>query len=178
MVKANRLNSSTGRVDILLWVWMHSSPYLRQCRKDRIHNAYIQGDVRQLPFADNSFDIVICLEVLEHLEREDGEKLLKELERVAKRQVILSTPVGKYKQGVFDGNPHQEHKYIWNPDEMKEKGYRIKGIGLRNLGGKAGVESQHSQAVQWLVNILWVLTGPFTHYFPGMAGDMVCIKRT
>jgi ubiquinone/menaquinone biosynthesis C-methylase UbiE len=116
-------------------------PYLRQCRKDRIHNAYVQGDVRHLPFADKSFDVVICLEVLEHLEREDGEKLLKELERVAKRQVILSTPVGKYKQDVFDGNPHQEHKHIWNPAEMKEKGYRVKGIGLKNLGGKAGVES-------------------------------------
>lgn len=151
-------------------------PYLRQCQKDKIHNAYIQGDVRQLPFADNSFDLVICLEVLEHLEREDGEKLLKELERVAKRQVILSTPVGKYKQGVFDGNPHQEHKYIWNPNEMKQRGYRVKGIGLRNLGGKAGVESPHSTLVQWLVNILWVLTGPLTYSSPKIAGDMVCIK--
>jgi SAM-dependent methyltransferase len=152
-------------------------PYLSQCQKDKIYSAYVQGDVRQLPFADNSFDVVICLEVLEHLEKEDGENLLKELERVAKRQVILSTPVGKYKQDVFDGNPHQEHKHIWNPDEMKEKGYRVNGIGLRNLGGKAGVQSPHSAPVQWLVNILWVLTGPLTHYFPGIAGDMVCVKK-
>ena len=151
-------------------------PYLRECLTQKIHNAFVQGDVRLLPFADHSFDSVICLEVLEHLERADGEKLLKELERVASKQVILSTPVGKYQQGVFDGNPHQEHKYIWQPSEMKNKGYKIKGVGLRNLSGKAGIESKHSAPVQVLFNILWVLTGPFTHYFPDMAGDMVCIK--
>jgi len=152
-------------------------PYLKQDLKEKIHNAYVQGDVRFLPFADRSFDSVICLEVLEHLERADGELLLKELERVAAKQVIISTPVGNYKQGVFDGNPLQEHKYIWNPIEMKEKGYSVKGIGMRNLGGKAGVESKHSAPVQVLVNVLWALSSPFTHYFPNMAGDMVCIRH-
>jgi SAM-dependent methyltransferase len=151
-------------------------PYLREDVKAKIHNAYVQGDVRLLPFADRSFDSVICLEVLEHLERADGELLLKELERVAAKQVILSTPVGIHKQGVYDGNPHQEHKYIWDPAEMKAKRYKVKGIGMRNLGGKAGVESKDSAPIQLLVNILWVLTSPFTHYFPKMAGDMVCIK--
>lgn len=151
-------------------------PYLSECQKDKIHGAFVRGDVRFLPFADRSFDIVICLEVLEHLERTDGQKLLQELERVAVKQVILSTPVGKYQQGVFDGNPYQGHKYIWSPAEMKEKGYKVKGAGLRNLGGKAGVESRHSLPVQLLVNILWIVTGLFTYYFPNMAGDMVCIK--
>jgi SAM-dependent methyltransferase len=152
-------------------------PYLRADLQAQIHSAYVQGDVRLLPFADRSFESVICLEVLEHLEKEDGEKLLRELERVASKRVILSTPVGKYKQGVFDGNPHQEHKYIWNPVQMKVKGYKVKGIGWHNLGGEAGVESSRSMPVQVLVNILWVLTSPFTHYLPNMAGDMVCIKQ-
>jgi SAM-dependent methyltransferase len=151
-------------------------PYLRKDLVEKIHNAYVQGDVRFLPFADHVFDSVICLEVLEHLERSGGEQLLQELERVARKQVIVSTPVGKYKQGVFDGNPHQEHKYIWDPVEMEEKGYKVKGVGLKNLGGKAGVESKDSAPIQLLVNVLWVLTSPFTHYFPKMAGDMVCIK--
>jgi SAM-dependent methyltransferase len=153
------------------------APYLKQCRENRIHNAYVQADVRQLPFADNYFDSVICLEVLEHLEKEEGILFLNELERVASRQVICSTPVGDYKQDIFDNNPYQEHKYIWNPDEMKEKGYKVKGVGLRNLGGKAGVQSPHSRPVQWLVNILWVLSSLFSYSCPKIAGDMVCIKK-
>ncbi len=151
-------------------------PYLRQCRGEKIHDAYIQGDVRHLPFADNSFDTVMCLEVLEHLEKSDGDLLLRELERVASRQVILSTPVGIYEQAEFDGNPHQEHKYIWQPQQMKELGYSIRGIGLRNISGHAGVHSPHSVPVQVMINILWVLSSPFSYFYPRLAGDMVCVK--
>lgn len=97
-------------------------PYLRECERQRIHNQHILCDIRNLPFRDKSFDVVLCLEVLEHLEREDGGKLLREMERTAKKQVILSTPVGKYKQVSYEDNPHQEHKHIWSPDEMQALG--------------------------------------------------------
>lgn len=43
-----------------------------------------------LPFADDSFDLVVCCEVLEHLE--DPRSALRELARVSHRKVIVSTP--------------------------------------------------------------------------------------
>lgn len=49
-----------------------------------------QGNIYNLPYADNSFDLVLCTEVLEHLE--DPEKGLKELVRVAKKYLIISVP--------------------------------------------------------------------------------------
>ncbi len=70
--------------------------YLDEAKGKGVYQELILGDVRHLPLKDKSFDVVICMEVLEHLEKVDGEKLLGELERVAKRQVLLSTPVGKY----------------------------------------------------------------------------------
>lgn len=152
-------------------------PYLRLCQKDKIHNAYIQGDVRHLPFTNKSFDLVLCLEVLEHLEKQDGENLLQELERVATRQIILSTPAGDYKQDAYDSNPNQEHKYIWNPLEIKVKGYRTIGVGLKNLSGKSGIQSPLPKFLRFLPDILWVLSGPFTYFLPGLAGDMICIKN-
>jgi len=48
------------------------------------------GDINILPYDNNCFDIVICSEVLEHLER--PEKALKEIERVSKRYCLLSVP--------------------------------------------------------------------------------------
>ena len=51
---------------------------------------YIQGDIAQMPFQDNSFDIVICTEVLEHLEK--PESALKELIRVAKKFLFITVP--------------------------------------------------------------------------------------
>ena len=50
----------------------------------------IQGNVYEIPFQDNSFDLVISSEVLEHLEN-PGQGL-KELCRVCKRYALLSVP--------------------------------------------------------------------------------------
>lgn len=49
-----------------------------------------EGDICDLKYKDNSFDLVICSEVLEHLE--DPQKALKELVRVSKKYILLSVP--------------------------------------------------------------------------------------
>lgn len=48
------------------------------------------GNIYHLPYKDNSFDLIICTEVLEHLE--DPKKALSEIQRVSSRYVILSVP--------------------------------------------------------------------------------------
>ena len=44
----------------------------------------------ELPYADASFDVVVCCEVLEHLD--DPARGLAELARVARHRVLISTP--------------------------------------------------------------------------------------
>ncbi|HUD04433.1 MAG TPA: class I SAM-dependent methyltransferase [Patescibacteria group bacterium] len=50
----------------------------------------IKGTIYELPYKDNSFDLVLCTEVLEHLE--SPEKALKELVRVSKKYLVISVP--------------------------------------------------------------------------------------
>lgn len=50
------------------------------------------ASVTELPFADGQFDVVCCFETLEHLPWEDFVPALRELKRVARRQVLLSLP--------------------------------------------------------------------------------------
>ncbi|MDO8264934.1 MAG: methyltransferase domain-containing protein [Candidatus Parcubacteria bacterium] len=52
----------------------------------------IVSDVLEIPLKDDSFDVVLCAEVLEHLDFEKFEPALKELKRVAKKYLILSLP--------------------------------------------------------------------------------------
>lgn len=47
-------------------------------------------DGRHLPFAAGSFDAALCLEVLEHVE--DPRAFLREVQRVAPKQLIVSVP--------------------------------------------------------------------------------------
>lgn len=60
------------------------------CRGFRVR--YVQADLQSLPFRDNSFDVVVSCETLEHLEC--PERGIGELVRVAKNdaELILTTP--------------------------------------------------------------------------------------
>ncbi|MHC4911996.1 MAG: class I SAM-dependent methyltransferase [Planctomycetota bacterium] len=51
---------------------------------------HIEGSIYELPFADNSFDTVMCSEVLEHLTEPD--KGIRELLRVCRRWLVVSVP--------------------------------------------------------------------------------------
>ena len=52
--------------------------------------AFVQGDIYAIPFEKNEFDLVLCTEVLEHLERPD--RALRELTRVASHTILLTVP--------------------------------------------------------------------------------------
>jgi ubiquinone/menaquinone biosynthesis C-methylase UbiE len=51
---------------------------------------FCQGSIYNLPFQDNTFDLVLALEILEHLEF--PEKAIVELNRVSKEWILLSVP--------------------------------------------------------------------------------------
>ncbi|MBU2579481.1 class I SAM-dependent methyltransferase [Candidatus Parcubacteria bacterium] len=50
------------------------------------------ADVMKMPIDNNSFSVVLCAEILEHLPFKDFEKALLELKRVTKKYVVLSLP--------------------------------------------------------------------------------------
>jgi O-antigen biosynthesis protein len=53
---------------------------------------FVAGDVRELPFRDDSFDLAVCFETIEHVP--DPERVLAELRRVmaADALLLVSTP--------------------------------------------------------------------------------------
>jgi 2-polyprenyl-3-methyl-5-hydroxy-6-metoxy-1,4-benzoquinol methylase len=73
------------------------------------------GDVRDLPFPDDSFDLVVCFEVIEHVE--DQDRSLDELRRVLAPGGVLA--ISSPNPAVYvPGNPH--HKRELGPDELRD----------------------------------------------------------
>jgi len=79
--------------------------YLRRARvvlKNEKKTEIQQASIYKLPFEDNTFDAVICSEILEHLD--DEATALKEIYRVLKPKGIFLASV-----------PHQSFPFLWDP---------------------------------------------------------------
>ena len=81
--------------------------------------------IEALPFEDDSFDLVLCLEVLEHVPEPGA--ALAELARVCSGRIVLSVPDepwfrlgslarGKYLRGLGD---HPEHVNHWSQRSLR-----------------------------------------------------------
>lgn len=74
-------------------------------------------DGYKLDFPDNSFDVISCVDTLEHVE--DYDRFLKELMRVSRRGVFISTPNKRPEYTNPDGTPKNYwHLREWTPEEL------------------------------------------------------------
>jgi len=102
-------------------IWL---PYLEKLHPLNIYNELIQADAPYVPLKSKSIDIALACEVLEHLPKGQGNILLKELERVTKKLIVISTPLN-YPQKDVHGNPYERHVTEWAPDELKQLGFKV-----------------------------------------------------
>ena len=103
------------------------------CRERVPAFSFQEASVYALPFDDDAADLVICLEVLEHLD--DPARGLAELARVARGRVLVSVPwepwfrLGSLARGKYLatlGN-HPEHVQAWSPGSFRRF---LEGSGL------------------------------------------------
>jgi SAM-dependent methyltransferase len=96
---------------------------------DKMHPDILMDVTKMpLPLTDKSVDVVLLLDFIEHLSRDDGETFLVEVERVCKRCMILLTPLlwDRNEKNVLNpgfwsyGNPANLHRSLWNLEDFKD----------------------------------------------------------
>lgn len=87
---------------------------------------FIQGRVPEClaEFADASFDVVVAFDLIEHLEKHDGYRMIYEMERISSKCCVIFTPNGHVWQPPAASNPFQAHISGWTPSEMKSLGWK------------------------------------------------------
>jgi SAM-dependent methyltransferase len=94
-----------------------SAPALAKLRGRGAH--VVLGEVTSLPFADAAFDLVCALDIVEHVDDDDG--ALSELSRVAKpgATLLISTPLHPSRWTSFD--EFVGHKRRYEPQDLLAK---------------------------------------------------------
>lgn len=152
-------------------------PSIEEIKKKKIHDEYKVEDVLKLNkfFKPKSFDAVIALDVIEHFKKEEGLSLIKQMEKIAKKKVIILTPYGFTKQHPVDGNPFQEHKSGWNIEDFKKRGYKVYGMrGFRFIRTGEYATIKYKPWFFW--GLISALSQFFTYYFPQSAYQLFAVK--
>ena len=161
-------------------------PALRESKERGIHSEYVLADIAGVKFKPKSFDAVIMIDLLEHLDKADGEKILRNAEGWARRKVIVTMPVGWIRQGMVQNNPFQVHRSGWLLREMTQRGYRAYGMaGLHSLRKdeisedllKEGIFASVKYRPRCFWFVFLTLSQLFTYFVPGKAFEAFYVKN-
>lgn len=108
---------------------------------DDIIHMDITKDLEKIP--NDSFDLVIASHVIEHLEKNEGWKMLDELRRICRRKIIVLCPEGDAvdydeKTPIHEISKFDYHRSAWYAyDFIGHKGFKIRQLPYSHRAGRA-----------------------------------------
>lgn len=98
-------------------------PYLQICKNYGLKT--VRADLRNIKkyFPQKSADIIWLFDVVEHLKKNEALQLLNAVDKIARKQIIIFTPVGEFPQDEYDGNKYQKHRSSWTEKDLEKKGF-------------------------------------------------------
>ncbi|MFX1504291.1 MAG: methyltransferase domain-containing protein [Promethearchaeota archaeon] len=151
--------------------------YIEISKKKKIHNDYLLLNIleidRKIP--EKSFDCVLLLDVIEHLEKLDGIKLIKKIEKIAKKKIIIFTPNGFLHQDKYDDNIYQIHRSEWNYNIFKKLNFQIYGINGLKFIRRERVCIKYKPVRFW--RNFSNFSEKFVKFIPKLAFHLLCVKN-
>ena len=151
-------------------------PSIKASKKKNIHSDYVKLNVLAIGdyFEESSFDCAVATDLIEHLNKKDGYELIRQMEKVSRKRIVLFTPNGFLEQGEYNQNPWQIHHSGWTPEEMEEMGFKVYGInGMKNLRGEY---SRIKYRPYLFFRLLSDVTQFYTKNRPEHAFQILCVK--
>lgn len=109
---------------------------LQYARKKRIYKV-IKGSVEKLPFKNNFFDMVVCLDVLYHQKVKSDQRAIYEFFRVLKPEgyLLLRLPAFEGLRGTHDLIVQTKHRYTCEEikTKLEKSGFSILKLSYANM---------------------------------------------
>ena len=145
-------------------------PDIDLAKKRKTHEEYLLQDIRKVNFPKQSFDLVLASHVVEHLPKRDAMKLIAKMEDMAKKQVIIASPIGEMYHPAVGGNVYQIHLSSFTPADFHKMGYKTVNYGWSWLLGEDGlVHKVRSDMIRKLLYTFNILITPIYYLFPSIS---------
>lgn len=155
---------------------------IETARKRKIYHKLIRGDLLKTIKQNNlksKYDVVFFSQVIEHVTRVEGEKILNEIENLARKRIIVGTPRGFMEQPdeFLEDNPYQVHKSGWTIEDFTQRGYKVYGVGFWPIWSYHGLGRNASNFRLVVSNIISYLVSPLIYFFPTLGAGVIAIKE-
>lgn len=114
--------------------------------RTKVNNKLIRMDAHSLDFKDDSFDLILCIETLEHLE--DADRAMSEISRCLKKdkKVVVATP--------------DNSKILWKIaqflyDRLILSGYKGEHTNLLTKDSLIRLAARHNLVLEKLEDVFW-----------------------
>jgi hypothetical protein len=137
--------------------------YLLASKRIKVHEDYIYASLEKLPFRDKAFDIIIVRGCLEYLRKYEGKRLLNTLEEIGRR-IVISVP----NNGLPIDPAYRCYRSVWSVDELRRKGYKVYGFGLRIEVKSLGI---FGKFLNYIMN-------PISRHLPYISKVLIATKKS
>jgi len=143
----------------------------------------VAGDGTRLPFKDNSLDVVVSLDSLEHVPDVKKDGYCREIKRVAKRCVIIHCPAdssdGKFQGTAYDAKFLQWHRLRLNRNEPSTVEHLTCGVPkveklMSYFPGAICLGKQNVEV--WLTYMKWCHI-PYIRFIAGLLYKLLWVKK-
>ena len=120
-------------------------PYLDVFKQKRPDIEIVELDVKNIMtiFSRDSFDIVMCLDGIEHLYLPDSIRLIENMELIARKKILIFTPEAITGEilpnfihnawGINGGDEYQTHKSGFKRDFFEKRKYKIIEVNVYSV---------------------------------------------
>jgi len=93
-------------------------PYI-QPHQRALYSSIVIGDIRTLVDAIDEYDVIVAGDVIEHLNKDEGEIVLERLYAKARKALIVNIPLGAgWEHPEANDNPQELHRSVWEVGDL------------------------------------------------------------
>ena len=157
--------------------------YLKAAKERRIYKNLITGDihknVKRLIRKKIKYDVVFFSQVIEHMSKAEGIKVLDILDKLAIKKIIVGTPKGFMHQPkeFLDSNPHQVHKSGWTKWDFIHRGYKVNGIGIKPVWSEEGLARTNNKFMLVFWTLVAYLVSIPVYFLPDLGTGILAVKN-
>ena len=112
------------------------------------------GDARKVVPTLGKYDVIICSHMIEHMPKEDGWQLIKEMRERSNKALILALPLNEPLRGALRGNEFEAHQSVWQKEEFRGHQAYVKTFPFEGKVKLAVVVFPKTAEAKWAVKVV------------------------